>query len=338
MYDFDDDLMSCDALYARADIGIVTTPDHVPRPLSAVPRDSSSKNIWESEEAFLNHHRHAVQHRHVVSRFNAPPLVPEATSLMTGTPGNPALGIPGVRALKKPTPTRTKQTHTRKVPVPTPNKSCRAEQQVDALNVLLFATSDDESPRNETQETETKTETSALERRVAELNDRAVVEASGTNVDAPAIALRSLNEAHVINNRVRALIDAATSVDSVDLLENNTHLAAIVARSKRRRAAVDAALHSNTACILLDPRLLDPKHLNEFTDTPRTALRHAKLACDADAVTGTDRAKASFSINLAARAFEAFGNGNEAALHRARAAAVRECGKRKWVEEETTHV
>ena len=41
--------------------------------------------IYDSVEAFLAHHRHAVQHRHAVTRANAPPLVPEAA----GTPPSP---------------------------------------------------------------------------------------------------------------------------------------------------------------------------------------------------------------------------------------------------------
>ena len=47
-------------------------------------RDSSSRFIYDSVEAFLAHHRHSVQHRHAVTRANAPPLVPEAAGAPPG--------------------------------------------------------------------------------------------------------------------------------------------------------------------------------------------------------------------------------------------------------------
>ena len=307
MYRADVAHMSADALYARQDMGLTTTPECVPRQLSAASRDTSNGNIYDSLEAYLYHHGHVVQDRHAVSRVNAPLLVPEALlTTLVGTPVPPACA-------KRPVP-----------PVPAETRAAHAQappQTQTQNNPKPFPL-----PELETQTTQ------ELEERCAELNDRAVMEAQKPHADAPVTALRLLKEAHQVNARVQALLNAAIVAESNVDDESNTHIVASQASATRRRAAVDAALHANTADILLDSRLLDRKLSVAFAEAPRHALQHALKACDADLLAGADAESAAFSIDLAARAFEAFGRHDEAALHRQRAEAVRVANRRSGVE------
>ena len=204
--------------------------------------------IYDSVEAFLAHHRHAVQHRHAVTRANAPPLVPEAA----GTPPSP---------------------FPRADLVPLPASPTPAE----------------------------------LEDLCAELNDRAVREASEAGADAPARALRTLRAALRLHERARGY-------------EKPNPKPAFSFSERKRRASVASALHGNAASILLDARLRDDER---FPNAPRRALEHALLACDADVEAGADADAASVCIDVVADAFDALGNAHEAELHRARAEAVR---------------
>ena len=205
--------------------------------------------IYDSVEAFLAHHRHAVQHRHAVTRANAPPLVPEAA----GTPPSP---FPRADL----------------VPLP-----------------------------------------AELEDLCAELNDRAVREASEAGADAPARALRTLRAALRLHERARGY-------------EKPNPKPAFSFSERKRRASVASALHGNAASILLDARLRDDER---FPNAPRRALEHALLACDADVEAGADADAASVCIDVVADAFDALGNAHEAELHRARAEAVRAAKKKR---------
>ena len=115
-------------------------------------RNSSSRSIYDSVEAFLAHHRHSVQHRHAVTRANAPPLVPEA-----------AVAPP--------------------VPSPPPSPFPPADENLVPL------------PSSPTP--------AELEEACAELNDRAVREASEAGADAPVRALRTLRAALRLHERAR---------------------------------------------------------------------------------------------------------------------------------------
>ena len=215
--------------------------------------------IYDSVEAFLAHHRHAVQHRHAVTRANAPPLVPEAA----GTPPSP---------------------FPRADLVPLPASPTPAE----------------------------------LEEACAELNDRAVREASEAGADAPVRALRALRAALRLHERARRKRVATRQSRFVSEASS--------ASETKRRAAVAAALHGNAASILLGAHASDRER---WPDAPRRALEHALLACDADVAAGADADAASASIDVVADAFEAHGNRHEMELHRARAEAVREAKRRR---------
>ena len=217
--------------------------------------------IYDSVEAFLAHHRHAVQHRHAVTRANAPPLVPEAA----GTPPSP---------------------FPRADLVPLPASPTPAE----------------------------------LEDLCAELNDRAVREASEAGADAPARALRTLRAALRLHERARGY--EKPNPKPAFSFSGDTSASA---SERKRRASVASALHGNAASILLDARLRDDER---FPNAPRRALEHALLACDADVEAGADADAASACIDVVADAFDALGNAHEAELHRARAEAVR-AAKRK---------
>jgi hypothetical protein len=218
--------------------------------------------IYDSVEAFLAHHRHAVQHRHAVTRANAPPLVPEAA----GTPPSP---FP--RADLVPLPAGS----------PTPAE---------------------------------------LEDLCAELNDRAVREASEAGADAPARALRTLRAALRLHERARGY--EKPNPKPAFSFSGDTSASA---SERKSRASVASALHGNAASILLDARLRDDER---FPNAPRRALEHALLACGANVEAGADADAASACIDVVADAFDALGNAHEAELHRARAEAVR-AAKRK---------
>ena len=213
--------------------------------------------IYDSVEAFLAHHRHAVQHRHAVTRANAPPLVPEAA----GTPPSP---FP--RADLVPLPAGS----------PTPAE---------------------------------------LEDLCAELNDRAVREASEAGADAPARALRTLRAALRLHERARGY--EKPNPKPAFSFSGDTSASA---SERKSRASVASALHGNAASILLDARLRDDER---FPNAPRRALEHALLACGANVEAGADADAASACIDVVADAFDALGNAHEAELHRARAEAVR---------------
>ena len=213
--------------------------------------------IYDSVEAFLAHHRHAVQHRHAVTRANAPPLVPEAA----GTPPSP---FPRADL----------------VPLP-----------------------------------------AELEDLCAELNDRAVREASEAGADAPARALRTLRAALRLHERARGY--EKPNPKPAFSFSGDTSASA---SERKRRASVASALHGNAASILLDARLRDDER---FPNAPRRALEHALLACDADVEAGADADAASVCIDVVADAFDALGNAHEAELHRARAEAVRAAKKKR---------
>ena len=217
--------------------------------------------IYDSVEAFLAHHRHAVQHRHAVTRANAPPLVPEAA----GTPPSP---------------------FPRADLVPLPGSPTPAE----------------------------------LEDLCAELNDRAVREASEAGADAPARALRTLRAALRLHERARGY--EKPNPKPAFSFSGDTSASA---SERKRRASVASALHGNAASILLDARLRDDER---FPNAPRRALEHALLACGANVEAGADADAASACIDVVADAFDALGNAHEAELHRARAEAVR-AAKRK---------
>ena len=217
--------------------------------------------IYDSVEAFLAHHRHAVQHRHAVTRANAPPLVPEAA----GTPPSP---------------------FPRADLVPPPASPTPAE----------------------------------LEDLCAELNDRAVREASEAGADAPARALRTLRAALRLHERARGY--EKPNPKPAFSFSGDTSASA---SERKRRASVASALHGNAASILLDARLRDDER---FPNAPRRALEHALLACGANVEAGADADAASACIDVVADAFDALGNAHEAELHRARAEAVR-AAKRK---------
>lgn len=212
--------------------------------------------IYDSVEAFLAHHRHAVQHRHAVTRANAPPLVPEAA----GTPPSP---------------------FPRADLVPPPASPTPAE----------------------------------LEDLCAELNDRAVREASEAGADAPARALRTLRAALRLHERARGY--EKPNPKPAFSFSGDTSASA---SERKRRASVASALHGNAASILLDARLRDDER---FPNAPRRALEHALLACGANVEAGADADAASACIDVVADAFDALGNAHEAELHRARAEAVR---------------
>lgn len=212
--------------------------------------------IYDSVEAFLAHHRHAVQHRHAVTRANAPPLVPEAA----GTPPSP---------------------FPRADLVPLPASPTLAE----------------------------------LEDLCAELNDRAVREASEAGADAPARALRTLRAALRLHERARGY--EKPNPKPAFSFSGDTSASA---SERKRRASVASALHGNAASILLDARLRDDER---FPNAPRRALEHALLACGANVEAGADADAASACIDVVADAFDALGNAHEAELHRARAEAVR---------------
>jgi hypothetical protein len=218
--------------------------------------------IYDSVEAFLAHHRHSVQHRHAVTRANAPPLVPEAA----GTPPSP---FP--RADLVPLPAGS----------PTPAE---------------------------------------LEDLCAELNDRAVREASEAGADAPARALRTLRAALRLHERARGY--EKPNPKPAFSFSGDTSASA---SERKSRASVASALHGNAASILLDARLRDDER---FPNAPRRALEHALLACGANVEAGADADAASACIDVVADAFDALGNAHEAELHRARAEAVR-AAKRK---------
>ena len=219
--------------------------------------------IYDSVEAFLAHHRHAVQHRHAVTRANAPPLVPEAA----GTPPSP---FP--RADLVPLPAGS----------PTPAE---------------------------------------LEDLCAELNDRAVREASEAGADAPARALRTLRAALRLHERARGY--EKPNPKPAFSFSGDTSASA---SERKSRASVASALHGNAASILLDARLRDDER---FPNAPRRALEHALLACGANVEAGADADAASACIDVVADAFDALGNAHEAELHRARAEAVRAAKKKR---------
>ena len=218
--------------------------------------------IYDSVEAFLAHHRHAVQHRHAVTRANAPPLVPEAA----GTPPSP---------------------FPRADLVPLPASPTPAE----------------------------------LEDLCAELNDRAVREASEAGADAPARALRTLRAALRLHERARGY--EKPNPKPAFSFSGDTSASA---SERKRRASVASALHGNAASILLDARLRDDER---FPNAPRRALEHALLACGANVEAGADADAASACIDVVADAFDALGNAHEAELHRARAEAVRAAKKKR---------
>ena len=227
---------------------------------SLASRNSSSRSIYDSVEAFLAHHRHSVQHRHAVTRANAPPLVPEAA----GTPPSP---------------------FPRADLVPLPASPTPAE----------------------------------LEDLCAELNDRAVREASEAGADAPARALRTLRAALRLHERARGY--EKPNPKPAFSFSGDTSASA---SERKRRASVASALHGNAASILLDARLRDDER---FPNAPRRALEHALLACGANVEAGADAEAASACIDVVADAFDALGNAHEAELHRARAEAVRAAEK-----------
>ena len=220
--------------------------------------------IYDSVEAFLAHHRHAVQHRHAVTRANAPPLVPEAA----GTPPSP---------------------FPRADLVPPPASPTPAE----------------------------------LEDLCAELNDRAVREASEAGADAPARALRTLRTALRLHERARGY--EKPNPKPAFSFSGDTSASA---SERKRRASVASALHGNAASILLDARLRDDER---FPNAPRRALEHALLACGANVEAGADADAASACIDVVADAFDALGNAHEAELHRARAEAVRAAKKKRGI-------
>lgn len=305
-----------DDLHAPLNVGATASPDGVLGPTSRDASRESSRSIYDSVEAFLHHHRHAVQHRHAVTNAYAPALVPEAQVPEFLMP------VPEVQAH---TPALTAPSRSYRVP---------------------FA------PQTAVE----------LEDACAELNEKAVREASEADEDAPVKALRSLSAALRLNARARALFDADEGIvgqsrssdggasrarDTLDV-PRDTSLEALDGRSpslarllaekatgafevdsaaalRRRRFAVDAALHCNTASILLDPRLRTSRaHRAAFKDAPKHALIHSKMACDADLVAGAAGEAAAAAIELVARAYEASGNFDEALLHRRRAETVRE--------------
>ena len=233
-------------------------------------RDSSSRSIYDSVEAFLAHHRHSVRHRHAVTRTNAPPLVPEA-------------------AVSPPAPS------------PPPSPSPRADLVPEDLVSL---------PASPTP--------AELEDACADINDRAVREASEAGADAPVRALRALRAALRLHERARRKRVATRQSRFVSEASS--------ASETKRRAAVAAALHGNAASILLGAHASDRER---WPDAPRRALEHALLACDADVAAGADADAASASIDVVADAFEAHGNRHEMELHRARAEAVREAKRRR---------
>jgi hypothetical protein len=165
-----------------------------------------------------------------------------------------------------------------------------------------------------------------LEEACAELNDRAVREASEAGADAPVRALRTLRAALRLHERAR---EKKEETEKGRQTRPNTSEAkdaeAEDASGRKRRASVASALHGNAASILLDARLRDDER---FPNAPRRALEHALLACGANVEAGADADAASACIDVVADAFDALGNAHEAELHRARAEAVR-AAKRK---------
>ena len=243
---------------------------------SLASRNSSSRSIYDSVEAFLAHHRHSVQHRHAVTRANAPPLVPEA-----------AVAPP--------------------VPSPPPSPFPPADENLVPL------------PSSPTP--------AELEEACAELNDRAVREASEAGADAPVRALRTLRAALRLHERAREKKEETEKGPQTRPNASEAEDAeAEDASERKRRACVASALHGNAASILLDARL---RASQEFRDAPRRALEHALLACVSDVEAGAGADAASASIDVVADAFEAIGNVHEAELHRARAETVRAVKKKR---------
>jgi hypothetical protein len=159
-----------------------------------------------------------------------------------------------------------------------------------------------------------------LEDLCAELNDRAVREASEAGADAPARALRTLRAALRLHERARGY--EKPNPKPAFSFSGDTSASA---SERKSRASVASALHGNAASILLDARLRDDER---FPNAPRRALEHALLACGANVEAGADADAASACIDVVADAFDALGNAHEAELHRARAEAVR-AAKRK---------
>ena len=226
-------------------------------------RDSSSRSIYDSVEAFLAHHRHSVRHRHAVTRTNAPPLVPEA-------------------AVSPPAPS------------PPPSQSPRADLVPEDLVSL---------PASPTP--------AELEDACADINDRAVREASEAGVDAPVRALRALRAALRLHERARSGgggVAAGPAAAARPSAASEARDASPRAAEGKRRAAVAAALHGNAASILLGAHARDGEG---WPDAPRRALEHARLACGAHLEAGAGAAAASASIDAVADAFEARGNMQE---------------------------
>ena len=121
-----------------------------------------------------------------------------------------------------------------------------------------------------------------LEDLCAELNDRAVREASEAGADAPARALRTLRAALRLHERARGY-EKPNPKPAFSFSGDAS--ASASASERKRRASVASALHGNAASVLLDARLRDDER---FPNAPRRALEHALLACGADVEAGAD--------------------------------------------------
>ena len=131
-----------------------------------------------------------------------------------------------------------------------------------------------------------------LEDLCAELNDRAVREASEAGADAPARALRTLRAALRLHERARGY--EKPNPKPAFSFSGDTSASA---SERKRRASVASALHGNAASILLDARLRDDER---FPNAPRRALEHALLACGANVKAGADADAASADATYAA--------------------------------------